>query len=263
MKNILLRAEKNVAFDSPDHLCPWGTMRDNSVNPLFNRKLCQLYKDIPGSLRVLDLGCSGGGFVKSCIDDGMFAIGLEGSDFSKRNRRAEWRSIPESLFTCDVSHSFQLLEDDEKTPSALTFNVITMWEVIEHIAEEDLSQLVKNVSSHLASGGIWVMSVSPNEEILNGMRLHQTVHPKAWWLAKLQSLGFVYREDIVGYFNTQYVRGPKYGGPGSFNLVLARAGDTDRPIVPKLSWREFLFDQWVHSFPHRVLKTIILGEIYI
>ena len=33
-------------------------------------------------LRVLDIGCAGGGFVRSLIDDGHFAVGLEGSDLS-------------------------------------------------------------------------------------------------------------------------------------------------------------------------------------
>jgi len=60
-------------------------------------------------LKILDMGCSGGGFVRNCLDDGCLAIGLEGSDYSKRHRRAEWRVIPEYLFTCDVTASLKLL----------------------------------------------------------------------------------------------------------------------------------------------------------
>lgn len=54
---IKIITSKSVAFDSPDHVRPWGTARDNSVNLAFNRKLFWWFRERP---RVLDLGCSGG-----------------------------------------------------------------------------------------------------------------------------------------------------------------------------------------------------------
>lgn len=262
MLDIILEADRNVAISSPDHVCPWGTKHDSSTNPLFNRKLYALYPDPRRVLRVLDLGCSGGGFVRNCLDDGCFAVGLEGSDFSQKNRRAEWRTIPERLFTCDISRPFHLYDASGGTRVPLQFDVITAWEVIEHIAEADLAQVAANVATHLAPGGLWILSVSPIEEVIQGVRLHQTVQPQAWWLQKFEALGFVNRDDFIRYFNTQFVRGPKNGGPGSFNLVLVKRDHGTMPCIPKLSFKEFLFARWVHSRLHRILKTIVLGQVH-
>ncbi len=40
---VVVKAEREVAFESPDHLMPWGTKRDNSVNRHFNYKLYGLF----------------------------------------------------------------------------------------------------------------------------------------------------------------------------------------------------------------------------
>ena len=123
---IVLRAEREVAVKSPDHLMPWGTKRDNSMNRRFNDKLYALFLRAE-QLKILDMGCSGGGFVRSCLDDGCLAVGLEGSDFSKRYRRAEWRTIPEYLFTCDVTGTFEILMETEGDLRPLQFDVVTCW----------------------------------------------------------------------------------------------------------------------------------------
>lgn len=90
LRRLIVRATREVAYESPDHLIPFGTRRDNSTHRRFNKKLCELF-GLDTSLWVLDLGCSGGGFVKDCLDEGHMAVGIEGSDYSKKLRRAEWR----------------------------------------------------------------------------------------------------------------------------------------------------------------------------
>lgn len=248
---ILLKAEKEVALSSPDHQMPWGTRRDNSVNPRFNDKLYRLYPPSK-DLRVLDMGCSGGGFVKSCHDEGCLAVGLEGSDFSKRRGRAEWRTIPEFLFTCDVTGKFEIFIEREGKVSPMLFDVVTCWEMIEHIPEQSIATVAENVKRHLAPGGLWIMSVSAIEDVVGGVRLHQTVKPKAWWVARFSELGLEHSEDYVRYFNTQFVRGPKYGGPGSFHLVLS-VGKKDLPPIPHESLLRRLNDLWIGSTPQKIL----------
>ena len=257
-KGIRLRAEREVAFKSPDHLVPWGTRRDNSRNPRFNQKLNKLFLGVKGPLWLLDLGCSGGGFVKECLDDGWIAVGLEGSDYSKKRRRAEWRTIPEYLFTADITAPFQVYAELEQDSIPAKFDVVTSWEVIEHIAEPDLKQVSKNVGRHLKEGGIWVMSVSPNIEIIEGTHLHQTVQQREWWLGKFQQLGWTHLEGHLKYFHTQFVRGPKYGAPGSFHLVLTR-NRAAVPPVPSESLAVRLYDTWLGSQPQQWLKLLVLG----
>jgi len=124
---ITLKTNKKIAIDSNDHLYPRGTKQDNFVNSNFNSKL--LYWISPSELSLLDLGCSGGGMVRSFIEDGILAIGVEGSDYSLKKRRAEWSTIPEFLFTADMTEPFEIVSQQ----GPMKFSVITLWEVIEHI----------------------------------------------------------------------------------------------------------------------------------
>jgi len=90
--DICLKTEKPVAVDSLDHIHPWGAKQDNGKNLGFNNRLCRW---VPiESLGVLDIGCSGGGVVKSLYNMGILAVGVEGSDYSKSRARAEWGTIP-------------------------------------------------------------------------------------------------------------------------------------------------------------------------
>jgi SAM-dependent methyltransferase len=248
---IIVKTEREVAYESPDHLVPWGTRRDNSVNQRFNDKLYKLFP-MGRFLKVLDLGCSGGGFVRNCFDDGHLAIGLEGSDFSKRLGRAEWRTIPEYLFTGDVTRDIEIFTESKGQLEPLLFDVVTSWEMMEHIATPDIPRVAANVKKHLAPGGLWIMSVSPREDIVNGVNLHQTVQPQPWWVAKFAQLGLENLPEYVNYFNTQWVRGPKYGYSNSFHLVLAQ-GRANLPPVPREGLLRWIYDRWLNSMPQKFI----------
>lgn len=256
---IVVRADREIAYESPDHLYPWGTKRDNSRNRRFNRKLYDLFPDFGDPMKVLDLGCSGGGFVKDCIDDGYLAVGLEGSDYSKRHKRAEWALIPDFLFTCDITGTFDIMLRSEESEIPVTFDVVTMWEVFEHIGEDDIDKVAENVRHHLKESGIWVVSISPNEEEFNGIKLHLSVHPKEWWVTKLKQCGFTHMEEYVHYFNTQFIRGPKFGAEGTFHLVLSYCPQK-APKIPKESLFKRMMDKWIASKPQKTLKLIVTGE---
>lgn len=204
-----------VALDSPDHLEPCGTMWDNYTNQEFNNKLYELFPQKP--LRIMDLGCSGGGFVKNCLDDGHIAIGLEGSDYSIKRKRAEWATIPDNLFLCDIRYPFQVYQD--ALPAH--FDIITCWEVMEHIPEKDLPALCENVKKHLTRRGYWIMSVSPND----GPPYHVTLHGQQWWAEFFSKQEFRVHKDLVRQFGMNWVRGPNQGAPGSFHFVLSKKGD--------------------------------------
>src|ERR1043165_5976626 len=92
--NFTLQLETNhpIAFESPDHLVPWGTGRDNSTNKKFVAYMDSLLKKehLQGPLGAMDLGCSGGQLVRDFRDLGWLAVGLEGSDYSLKHSRANW-----------------------------------------------------------------------------------------------------------------------------------------------------------------------------
>jgi cyclopropane fatty-acyl-phospholipid synthase-like methyltransferase len=205
-----------VAIHSRDHTHPHGTINDNSRNQAFNEKLYKLYAG--RHILLADMGCSGGGFVRDIIEAGHTAIGLEGSDFSFLSRRAEWATIPNNLFTCDITKPFSVVaanKNDDMFP--VKFDVITGWELLEHIAEEDLKPMFANLLWHLKPDGRMIFSISKNPEFW-----HVCVHDESWWDDKFKTFGLHNRPDLVEYFGDNWVRGPSQGAPNSFHVVLER-----------------------------------------
>lgn len=203
-----------IAFDSHDHIRPHGTAMDNSRWPMFNEKLYDLFP-ADQTLFIMDVGCSGGGFVKDCLDDGHQAIGLEGSDYSLLRKRAEWATIPDNLFTCDITYPFRVEYEDEPC----LFDVITGWELLEHMPEGRLDTMIDNCINHLKPGGYGIFSVSPNHEYW-----HVCVHDKAWWLNKFNGHNMVNNEELIKYFGDDWIRGPKQEACNSYHLVLQTKG---------------------------------------
>ena len=103
--------------------------------PRFNGKL---FRYIPSKeVRLLDIGCSGGGLVKSILDAGGFRRRGRGERLLRSATSGrEWATIPDHLFTTDATVPFQLFEESSGVKTPLKFNVITAWEFLEHIAEE-------------------------------------------------------------------------------------------------------------------------------
>lgn len=211
MPNFKVLTSYPVAYESIDHTQPAGTANDNSRNHRFNDKVYTFFQKTP--LRFLDLGCAGGGFVKDCIDDGHEAVGLEGSDYSLIRQRAEWSTIPQNLFTCDILKPFSILEDGDRA----IFDCITSWEVLEHLTEEGLPTLCDNVLLHLSPSGLWINSISTQIGIH-----HTLVRDRNWWKDLFLSKGFTYRDDLVFYFGDDWIRGPQQNAPESFHVVLQR-----------------------------------------
>ncbi|MGA2221953.1 MAG: class I SAM-dependent methyltransferase [Verrucomicrobiia bacterium] len=173
--------------------------------------------------------------------------------------RAEWGTIPEFLFTCDVTGEFDILLQEPAAATRLQCDIVTSWELLEHIAERDLAKLIANVKKHLARGGLWIMSIAPYDDICDGMNLHQTVQPKPWWVAKFKEQGMEHLEEYVRFFSTQFVRGPKYGAPGSFHLVLC-AQKSQVPPIPRERVTTRLLDRWIGSRAQRTLHLLVAGS---
>ena len=176
---ITLKTNHPIAYDSPDHVFPWGTMRDNSTNSGFIDETLDYWKQRgKGTINFLDLGCSGGQLVIDYINKGHLGVGLEGSDYSVKHKRANWPEYHnKNLFTCDVTKEYELFEDGQK----LKFDVVTAREVIEHIKPKDLTPFFKHINDNLEEGGLFCGSISMKEEILEGHVLHQTVWTEKTW----------------------------------------------------------------------------------
>lgn len=209
-----------VAVDSFDHTHPKGTMQDNTHAPQFVHAVERVFDG--RKVAVMDLGCAGGGLVKDFLDAGHFAVGIEGSDYSREHHRAEWATIPANLFTADITKPFKIYAlESEDTFNLLRhslfdyrtlFDVITAWEVLEHIAVSDLPGLIRNIWRNLAARGLFVASVAAFED----EGYHVTLASKEWWLAQFERAGF---ENAEGMFTTG-----EYARQSSLYLVVRKVG---------------------------------------
>lgn len=172
--------EHPVAFKSPDHIAPKGTATNNSTNRKFvlhmDKKVRREFVDtVP---RMMDLGCSGGQLVADFMTLGWIGVGLEGSDYSLKHRRANWAQLSNTrLFTCDITKPYQVTLNS----NAASFHLITAWEVMEHIATVDLAPVFDNIIKHLEPGGYLIASTTETPDINNGIELHQTQWTNARW----------------------------------------------------------------------------------
>lgn len=190
-----------IAADSEDHKTPFGTKIDNSSNPAFCDTAIRYFN---GCVSTLDLGCSGGGMILDFLQRDQPAVGLEGSDYSKWAKRAAWGIIPYNLFTCDISELFRIAQYDPaiKEWNWSRFNLITLWEVFEHILPERQTVLFRNIRQHLAKGGILVASIAFG---VDGW-YHATIRPREWWLSFAEKEGFAQNEYLRSIFFPVRVR---------------------------------------------------------
>jgi len=193
--NIQLVTDAPLACESLDHRYPHGTIQDNTRYPRFVKK-CEDLLNKTENLKFLDLGCSGGGMVLEAALRGHIAIGLEGSDCSLKEQRAEWRLLGNRLQTCDITKPFRLENEKGELEH---FDIITAWEVMEHISENDLPQLLQNILNHLEKNGYFIASIANWEDIdpISGVNWHITMHPYQWWKDFFEINGFVVCSELL------------------------------------------------------------------
>lgn len=174
---IKLITDHSIAYDSNDHKHPWGTRRDNtSCIPFVNEAL-----DFFGSdMSYLDLGCAGGQLVKEFKDRGVFSLGLEGSDYCIVNNQYNWPELHnKNLFTCDISRDFSIMDNNED--DVKKFDLITAWEVLEHIPEDRIDCLLKNINKHLKKDGVFLGSIATFSDKPEGVELHVSTFSEKKW----------------------------------------------------------------------------------
>lgn len=205
-----------LAFESADHKFPRGARDDNTRHPRF---VARCVKHFGRKIFHLDLGCSGGGLIWDFLLAGNQSYGVEGSDFPLINQRAMWRVIPDNLFTADITKPFYFAD---KTGARRRFDVVTAWEVLEHLPRSALAGFFENLRANLEDDGIFVASIAtfPHQDAKMGIVWHVTVEPSSWWTERFRRAGF---EPVEGVFSTyDNVRGS--GNP--------RADDWDASLRP-------------------------------
>jgi cyclopropane fatty-acyl-phospholipid synthase-like methyltransferase len=141
--------------------------------------------------------------------------------------------LNKNLFLCDITKDYQLYSDNIE----LKVDVIHSEEVLEHIAENDLDNVFKNIKKHLKPDGICIFGISLVEDIqirdyegnlvenpdlhinknFQYFKLHQSVFPANWWKQKIEDNGFEIfdggrnDDNHFGYIFNNTVRWDYYG----------------------------------------------------
>jgi hypothetical protein len=161
--------------------------------------------------------------------------------------RAEWPALGgRALFTADLTKPFEVVDAENRGSGRITFDVISLWEVLEHIHERDLTAVFDNILRHMEAGGLVITSIS--SEVLEH---HQAVRDETWWTQTFCAHGLTPVPGLVRYFATQFIRGPRYNAPGSFHVIATN--DPDRaPAVPPMRIVAHLLDRiWYGTTPYR------------
>jgi SAM-dependent methyltransferase len=178
---IIIDTKYPIAFDSNDHLFPLGTRNDNYSKEAFIIDIEQSFKT-NRPLHFMDLGCAGGRLVRDVLQRGHIAVGLEGSDFNARTHRAEWPELYlKNIFTCDISREYSVLIQDENEKKLFSCDVISAWEVVEHIPTDRLTVFFENIRKHLKIGGHFYAGICQADSVVSGIVFHNSVFPKEHW----------------------------------------------------------------------------------
>ncbi|MEK6553420.1 MAG: class I SAM-dependent methyltransferase [Bacteroidota bacterium] len=110
-----------------------------------------------GCLRILDIGCGNGTFIKECIRQGHDAMGIE-IDANLRS------VIPADILNRIIFSSVEKAQ----IPDPL-FDIITFWDSFEHLL--DGFEVLDNLRPHLKKGGLIYLRVNNNKDITNLLSL--------------------------------------------------------------------------------------------
>lgn len=141
-KDIRAYYMSSNSISSPEHYLPY-----KSFFKFIKKEKPQ------GRLRILDIGCGNGMFIKECIRQGYDATGIE-IDTSLRSTIAA--DLLERIIFSPI--------EEAQIPDSF-FDVITFWDSFEHLACG--FELLDKLRARLSNNGIIYLRVNNNKDIFN------------------------------------------------------------------------------------------------
>jgi len=187
---IYFKSENKLPLYSKDYTEPKGAAHDNNGSSYFTEAIERTFKG--KQIYYLDLGCAGGQLVKEMLEKRHFAFGIEGSPIQKETKSNNWPIIPNNLFVSDITEKFRFYTYDEDGQSTkILFDVISAWDVLEHIPEERLPGLIENLRKNLKPDGFFICGIADFAD----EGYHVTLQSKEWWINLFEKLKMKLVED--------------------------------------------------------------------
>ena len=163
---------------------------ESNLNLMFNEACYKLYKNP----KILDLGCGGGGFIRSVLDEGHFAIGIDGFEQYELNKIDGWGKYPNNFSTLNISKPISVLQDSQK----VLFDIVTAWEVCEHLYEDEIDGFAKNIVANMHQESIAILTISFRPDLG-----HFTIKPLDWWVSVFESNGLLVNNKLKDFFTPE------------------------------------------------------------
>jgi 2-polyprenyl-3-methyl-5-hydroxy-6-metoxy-1,4-benzoquinol methylase len=121
----------------------------------------------------LELGCGWGGLrVLLQAFGSTFYLGIDANPLP----------FSHSPFMLEAPSSYRLLNLQEKIDFGMKFNIVCSFEVLEHMREDHLDNILETISAHVSVGSLFIGTAA----FTDYTDVHVTVHPRGWWLNRFQ-----------------------------------------------------------------------------
>lgn len=128
---------------------------------------------------VLDVGCASGAFVKAALDQGWTAQGVEPSEGLVEFARDRGLDVRAGVF--------------EDIPPTATFDMITFWDVLEHLTNP--REILEKANSQLVDHGHLIINVPDHSSWIG-----RIMGKRSWWIMSVH-LSYFGKKSILELLN--------------------------------------------------------------